>query len=327
MSLDAKISALTASLRSEFWKAWQETAVPAAYEKFTQTLPSTTKIENFVNTSPVPGMSEWFGQRNYGQVDSFIYQIRNKTFTTGIKVTLEDLEDDQVNFISSKAKELTNKARKFPGRLVLKTLSAGASTLGIDGSNFFASSHNFGSGNNALTFTGNGNSDSNTYKLAALYTGDQLGMKPMIWLNRSGPEFGTNSGTPQSKESRQVRYWCDLRGAAAPGYWMGAIMVTITNLPSIGDMHAIYQNITNQFRTFQLPKSATSDDGEYLYEQEEFNSGNIVLVGSPALENLLRQSLNQDWVPQSGNAASNANFVATTNLWKGFASYMVSNFF
>src|SRR5437870_525212 len=122
MSLDAKVSALTATLRSEFWRSWQETAKPAPYEAFTTEIPSATRIENYINATPVPGMSEWTGFRTYGTVDSFIYSIRNKTFQNGFKAALEDIEDDQVGFLSRKPSELVVRAKKFPGRAVLKLL-------------------------------------------------------------------------------------------------------------------------------------------------------------------------------------------------------------
>ena len=330
MSLDAKVSALTASLRSEFWKAWQETAEPAPYESFTTTLGSTTKIENFINATPVPGMTEWMGHRNYGKVDSFLYQIRNKTYNNGIIATLEDIEDDQVGILTSKPKELVVRAKKFPGRAVLKLLSQGTSTLCFDGTNFFAASHSFGSGNNLLTYTSSGSSDAATYNLVALYYGESM-LKPCIWQNRSGPDFETNAGTPQSKEARQVRWWCDLRGAPAFGYWWHAILVQITNTPNVADMHTIFSNIEVQFRTFQLPKTISTEDGEYVHEQTVFNSDNLYLASSTGLSEVLRQALSQDWVPQTigggqGSGGGTAQTVATTNNFKGWAKYLVSVF-
>jgi hypothetical protein len=44
---NVQVSALTGVLRSNFWKAWSETAVPAPYESFTTILPSNTRIENY----------------------------------------------------------------------------------------------------------------------------------------------------------------------------------------------------------------------------------------------------------------------------------------
>jgi len=332
MSLDNTVGALTARLRSEFWKAWEETAVAAPWEDYSSILPSTTRIENFINATPVPGMSEWFGHRNYGKIDSFLYQIRNKTFHNGFLASLEDLEDDQVGLLTSKPKELVIRAKKFPGRAVMKLMSQGTSTVAFDGANFFASSHNFGSGNNSLTFTTadstSGSSTSgNTYKLVSLTYGDSM-LKPMIWQNRSGPDFETNSGTPQSKESRQVRWWCDLRGAPAFGYWWNSVYTAISGLPTVAEMHSIYQQIESAYRTFQLPKTISTEDGEYVHEQTLFTQANHTMAGSTGIAEPLRQSLNQDWVPQTigGGQGTNPQTVATMNNYKGFAKYVVSAF-
>jgi phage major head subunit gpT-like protein len=332
MSLDQRVSALVASLKSEFWKAWEETAEPAPWEKFTTIVPSTTRIEHFINASPVPGMSEWFGHRNYGKVDSFIYSIRNKTFHNGFLAMLEDVEDEQTGFLAAKPRQLVERAKKFPGRAVLKLLSQGTTTPCFDGTNFFATSHTFGTANNLQTFTTadagtSSATHANTYNLVALYHGNSV-LKPLLWQNRSGPDFQTNAGSTQSRESRQVRWWCDLRGAPAFGYFWDAILCQITGLPSITEMHAIYQNMETAFRTFQLPKTIATEDGEYVHEQTQFSSDNLCLAGSTGLVELLRQSLNQDWTPQSAANAGGTGVgtVATTNLWKGFASYIVSAF-
>ena len=52
------------ALKSDFWKAWDQVAKPAPWEDCTTIVPSSTKIENFVVSSPCPGFSRWLGARN-----------------------------------------------------------------------------------------------------------------------------------------------------------------------------------------------------------------------------------------------------------------------
>lgn len=335
MSIDAKVSALTASLKTEFWRGWDSTAKPAAWEDFTTVLPSTTRIENFVNATPVPGFSRWSGHRTYGQIDTFVYSIRNETWHSEIQATIEDVDDDQTSILAGKAKDLALRGKYFPGRMVVKLLGKGAGATiamqdgyqpitAFDGLAFFTNravgSAGFGVGNNSLTYT-SASGDGKTYHLVALYTGNSI-LKPVCWQNRSGPDFRTNSGDNQSFESRQVRWWCDLRGAPFFGYWWNSVLVQITNTPSVAEMHAIYSSVENAFRTFQLPKTVSTEDGEYTHEQTVFGSDNLYFVASTALAEQLRQSLNQDWMPQN----IGGNTVATTNNWKGYAKYIVSRF-
>lgn len=330
MSIDQKVSALTATLKSEFWRAWQETAKPAPWEAFTTIIPSTTRIENYINATPVPGMTEWMGHRNYGKIDSFIYSIRNKTYHNGFAAALEDVEDDQVGFLMSKPKELAIRAKKFPGRAVLKLLSAGASTLGFDGTNFFSGSHSFGTGNNSLTYTTadagtSSPTHTNVYKLCALYFGDDV-LKPLIWQMRQAPDLETNAGSPQSKESRQIRWWCDLRGAPAFAYWWNACLMQITGKPNVAEMHDIFQAFENAFRVFTLPQTISTEDSERPHEQSEFSAENLMLVGSTDLGEPMRQALTAAWVPQSISVSAGTNTVATNNNYSGWARYIVSAF-
>lgn len=336
MSLDLKVNALTATLKSEFWKAWDEVAKPAPWQEVTTVLPSTTKIENFLNATPVPGLQRWTGQRNYGQVDTFIYQVRNETWHTEIAAKLEDIEDDQTGILQQQPQFMVTKAKEFPGRMVIKLLGQSlGGTIALQGGNvgnlnafdgltFFGNravgSAGFGVGNNLISYSA-ANQDGKTYNLAALFSGAPV-LKPLCWQNRSGPDFETNSGTPQSKESRLVRWWVDLRGAPFFGYWWNAVGVNITGTPNVADMHAIYSAILAAFRTFRYPLTISTEDGEYVHEQTVFDSGNLTLVASTQLSEQLRQSVSEDWIPQNvGN-----NTVATTNTFKNFAKWFCSRY-
>src|SRR5271166_1519560 len=166
----AKVQAITATLRSEFWKAWNQVAKPAQWEEITTILPSTTAIENFLNANPVPGFQLWQGSRNYSQLATFVFQVKNLTFHSDFGATLEDVEDDQTGLLMQQPKFIVEKAKLFPGRMVDKLLgrALGAqlasqgpvigSTIGFDGSPFFfnrtASTANaFGTGNNLIQYT------------------------------------------------------------------------------------------------------------------------------------------------------------------------------
>jgi phage major head subunit gpT-like protein len=324
MSIESKISVLTASLRSEFQIAYKATAEPAPWEQFTQIIPSTARIEHYTWMSPSPGIAQYQGHRRYGKIDTVRYDVENLEFDAGFEILMRDIRDDQTGGYMLKPKELAERAKKFPGRWVIKNgVAKGATQTCFDGSNFFATSHNIGTGNNLLTFTAtNGpfGSDGLTYKIAALFTGGAL--KPILYQQRMGPDFETTGGTPQAKEAKIVRYWIDMEGQSAYGWWWFAVQETITNTPSVVDLALVMRNIYAAFRSFQLPKSLNSEDGEYPLEQEVFNSSNLVLVGPPSLEPVFDQLFNETWSPQQVGS----NTVATTNQWKGKGKYIPSNF-
>lgn len=346
MSVNQQVSALTSALRANFWKAWEETAVVAPSDVFTTVMPSNTRIENYPNFTPAPAMQEWDGANDYGTIASYIYSIENKIYRAGVLMRVFDLDDDQTGALQTKPKELAIKAKKFPHREVMKALGSGATGtfsadgtsygLAFDGTAFFASSHNFGTGSNLMStyntvaYQG-GSGDTNQYHITAIYHGEGTEtLKPMVWQQRSGPDFRTNAGTDESDESLQVRSWATIRGRAAYGIWYNAIRQPFNGKPNISEMHEVFSNIEAQFRTFQLPKYRAATFGEYVHEQTQFNSNTLCIAGSTGLAEVLRQSLTQDFVPQAGAAtiggSTVATNVATSNNYKNWASYLTSAF-
>lgn len=320
MTVENRVSILTTSMRTEFNIAYEATAKPAAWKDYTQIIPSTARIEHYTWMSPSPGLALYAGHRRYGKVDTVRYSVENREFDAGFEVLMRDIRDDQTGGYMQKPKELAERAKLFPGRWVIKHLAAGQSRTCFDGTSFFADTHTIGTGDNLLSATGTKNSDGLVYKIAFLFTGGAL--KPLLWQNRMGPDFETTGGTPQSKEAKTVRYWIDMEGEAAYGYWWDSVLTLCTNLPLVTEIHDIMQNAFTAFRSFQLPKSLNSEDGEYIHEQETFSQENMVIVGSTALEPIFKQALNQEWIPQSVGSST----VATTNLWQGSARFVPSAF-
>lgn len=320
MAVDQKVGIFTTKMRTEFQVAYQATAVPAKYERFTQIIPSTARIEHYTWMSPSPGIAKYQGHRRFGKIDTIKYSVENKEFDAAFEVLLRDIQDDQTGGYDLKPKELAERAKKFPSRWSLKTLGLGTSYTCFDGSAFFANSHVIGTGDNLLTGTGGANSDGLTYKMVFLFHGGPL--KPLIYQERKAPAFRTDAGSPQSDMAKLVKYWIDMEGEAAYGYWWDAVHYTWTNLPSVTNMHAAYGEIVAAMRGFVLPKSLTSEDGEYIHEQTDFNSENCTLVVTPALERVAYQSLNAEWIPVSAGGTT----VANTNLYKGFAEVVATNF-
>ena len=125
MSVNQQVTALTAALRANFWKAWEETAVVAPSEPFTTIIPSTTRIENYPNWTPAPSVQEWDGTNDYGTLASYVYSIENKIYRAALMIRVPDLEDDQTGALQAKPKEIAVKLKKFPHREIMKALAAG----------------------------------------------------------------------------------------------------------------------------------------------------------------------------------------------------------
>jgi phage major head subunit gpT-like protein len=320
MPADNKVGIFSTKMRTEFQKAYQATADPAKYERFTQIIDSTARIEHYTWMSPSPGIARYQGHRRFGKIDVVRYTVENLEFDAAFEVLRRDIEDDQTGGYEIKPRELGERARKFPGRWVLKQAALGTSTACFDGTNFFANSHTIGIGDNLMAGTGTGNSDGLSYKMILFHHGGPL--KPLIYQNRKPPEFRTDAGSPGSDLAKMVRYWIDMEGQMAFGYWWDAIHWTWTNRPNVVDMGDAFRQLIAQFRGYQLPKSLTSEDGEYIHEQTDFSSANLTLAVTPALEQIAKQAVNAEWIPVMVSSTP----VANTNLYKGLCEIVATNF-
>src|SRR6478752_8534808 len=95
MSINSKVDVFTTAMRTEFQIAFQATAEPAPWEKITQIIPSSARIEHYTWMSPTPGIAQYTGHRRYGKIDTVRYDVENKEFDASFEVLLRDIEDDQ----------------------------------------------------------------------------------------------------------------------------------------------------------------------------------------------------------------------------------------
>lgn len=327
------INLFTTTMRSEFLKGMQ--AVPEReppWKRFTLVLPSTARTENYAWMTPSPGISRYLGHRRYANLDQIKYSVPNLEFDGSISVSLRDVEDDQIGGYPIRFKELGQKANAFPGRWALTTLAAGASTTCFDGSNFFNSTHNWGAGNstlpspfggglNNLTYTSANSADGATYKVAFLL--HYGAVKPLGYQVRKAPRLGTSAGESRSTEAKQVNYWCDLEGAAFFGYWWDAVLVTITNTPSLQDIFTIIDQAAKQFWSFQLPAALPTDPALYVHQDVEFSPEVGTVVCSTGLGMLFTHALNEDRV---GVSVAGSTSGITSNIYRGKWGLVVSGY-
>lgn len=308
MSLQ-KVDIFTAAMRAEFINEYSSVAKPAPWEAVVQVVPSTARIENYAHLYPAPGVAEFQGARRFVRIGEVSYKLENKVYDSGFSVLLDDLNDDQVGGYKLKSQELAQKVKNYPGKAAYIKLRQGTTTACFDGSNFFASSHTIGTGNNTMTFNG-ATSDSTTHYLYACYVGSPI--KPLLWQDRQKADLYTDAGSPASLMSRQVNYWGDLRGAAGYGYWWDCVQMVITNTPTVVEMQTILGNISARMRGFKLKATTTEEQAEYVHEQHTFDESTMYILSSTGIEHIVRQTLTMDYV----NNASNP--------YRGFAKFHCS---
>jgi phage major head subunit gpT-like protein len=302
---DQKINTFVAAVRSEFIQAqmalYPTTEMP--WGSFTQEIPSTQRIEVYPLSSAPPRVKKWLGKRSYAEPDLTNYKLENIEFDVSFQFKKRDIEDDTVGNYKAIVGAAAADVPGYAGREVMKAMRD--NNICFDGSAFFGSIHNLGVGDNDLTFSAAA-SGTGTHTIISLITNSS--MKPVIWQKRKDKGLKDNSAR-DAEESKQLRFWYDLEGAAGLAFWWCAVRTTITNKPTIAELQDVFENIELAFRGFRLDKEGLDDDEFFIHEQMVFNEKSIVHIVNPAISNRVNavltnalyagaagQTLNNDYV-------------------------------
>ena len=308
------VTQFTAQARAEFAAgklAADEKPFPAAYEQFTTTVPSTTKVETHTYMSNLPRLYEFKGYTPFVRLTNKEYTVTNKEYRTGVAVRKTDIDDDQTGGYLRSINGLPMRAQKDVGHAALAHLAAGTTNLCFDGTAMFANSHTVGSGDNLDTFNGAANDGSTNY-IIALVT-DNPAMKPVLFQDREPlSQLQTDADTAQAALVKDYQYWVDTRFGLGYGYWWDAYHLTITDLPTVPEVYTIVEQIINGFRTFTLPKGKDTEDSLYIHEGWDPQPSNFVLLCNLKLGTILRRAISlTQYVASTGNVDNVYKDVAT----------------
>ncbi len=317
-TLNEKVTLFTAAMRTEFLAAYDGLRAGikmTPWTEFVQRIPSTARIETYPWMSPPPRLKEWAGRRNYTRPDFSKMLVENKEYSAEQIVFLRDIEDDQTGGFKTTMQAMAADVADFPGRMAMKLIRDNAASF--DGSNMFADSHTIGTGDNNLT-ADNASNDGVTHTIVSLLK--TPGLKPIIWQDRKDKGLKDNGNTPMSEEEKQIKFWYDYEGAAAFGFWWGAVKTTITDTPTVNELETIIAAIEKAIRGFKLDKADAADDEWWPNEQIVFSAETIVHIVNPSLENLMRAVLDSETI-QAGTSGG-----TKTNIYRGHGSLLVSNY-
>ncbi len=307
-----RVDLYTQALNTAFVRAYDAIAEPPPIAPALEIIGSKGRVENYPWLFPPPLLHLWKGYRQYAILGETNYRVPNQTYTAEFECMLEDLEDAQIDGFKMQAASMARGAKEWAGIQALITLAAGQTTQCFDGSNFFATSHTVGTGNNIVAGTAAG-TDGVTHAAAFLVTKNKL-VKPLLWQNRTPPNFKTDAGSLEADKLRMVKWWSDLRGAAGFGFWWDAILVKWSNTPTVAEMQTTIGTVNARFRGFTYPKNLPSDVNQYPLAQVAFNQKTMLVVNSTLIDHIVRQALTLSLVS------------ASENPWRGFAEQCTSGY-
>ena len=312
MALIDKIDIFTQAMNAAFVKSYEIVPEQAPIEEAIFEVPSHGKVENYPWMYPPPLLAEWKGYTNWAKLGATNYRVPNITYRAGFEIQKEDFEDDQVGGFKLQAAGLAEGAREWRIIASLLNLALGQTTPCFDGSNFFASSHTIGAGNNVLTAATAG-SDGVKHAMVFLVKKNKV-VKPMLWQIREGPDFKTDTGTVEAEKVRMYKWWTTLRGAAAFGFWWDAVLCKFANTPTVAEVQTALGTINARFRQFTYPKNLPSDQNYYPHGQTKFTDKTALIICSSLIEHIVRQALTLSLIGQ------------TENYYKGFADLACSGY-
>jgi phage major head subunit gpT-like protein len=308
------VTAFTAMARAEFMQgklAADTRPMPAAFESFVTTLPSTVRVETHTYMSNLPRLREFKGYSPGHRITSTPYTVENKEYRIGpVTVRKTDLDDEQTGGYLLTVKGLPDQGKKDIGFRILDKIAAGATDLCFDGSAMFASSHTVGSGNNLMTANNAGNDGVTHYIIALNLTNPTI--KPLIFQDRESlSNLMTDADTPQAMKQKEFEYWCDCRFGLAYGFWWDAIKLTITDTPSLTELQGHVRDIINRFRTFTIQTGADTDTAMYTHEGWVPEANNFTLLCNMGLGELLSTIQTEPLI------AAGVSGATITNQYKG----------
>ena len=172
MSLVSKAKIVDRGVRAEFQRASQESEGPnAILNQAFMNVRSTTPSEQYAWLENQGTLKEVVDDVEIDAVFDSNLTIDNKTYAKAFGVKLDELEDDQVGGVLTRARDLTVKGRLYPTVLLFDQIIANPTAY--DGVAFFATTHstgNSGTQSNLLTGTGTALADLKTDFDTALQT-------------------------------------------------------------------------------------------------------------------------------------------------------------
>lgn len=193
--------------------------VEPAWAKVAMEVPSAAAAENYGWLGQMPRIREWVGDRVVNSLDTFGYQIRNKTFESTVGVRREQIEDDSYGLFKPIFAQMGRSVAQYPDELVYGVLKSGFTANCFDGQYFFDTDHPVKDEN------GNEQSVSNMQAGSgpAWFLMDTTqALKPIVYQKRRPFEFVSKTNPNQSDivfTSNEFVYGVDGRANAGFGLW------------------------------------------------------------------------------------------------------------
>ncbi len=132
---------LLPGLKAEFALAYRNEQQADVVSQLATVIQTTLPVQRYPLLDNAPAMREFVDERRATGLTSQAISIEDKVFESTIAVERKALEDDQLDLIRLRIRDLAKLVVHHRHELVVNTLTHGTSILGYDGANLLAADH------------------------------------------------------------------------------------------------------------------------------------------------------------------------------------------
>lgn len=132
---------LLPGLKAEFAHAYRNELDNSIAEKLATVINTTLPSQKYAWLGTVPPMREFIDERRPSGLAAYSQTIEDKVFESTLAVDRRALEDDQLDLIRLRIRDLAQRVSFHRQQMVVEALSGGFSATGYDGQSFFATAH------------------------------------------------------------------------------------------------------------------------------------------------------------------------------------------
>lgn len=128
-------------LKAEFSLAYRNEVISDTVGQFVTTINTTQPVQKYPLMDPAPMMREFLDERRPSGLSVHSMSIEDKVFESTIAVDRRAMEDDQLDLIRLRVRELANRVAHHRHQMVVQLLTNGSSVVGYDGESLLSETH------------------------------------------------------------------------------------------------------------------------------------------------------------------------------------------
>ena len=132
---------LLPGLRAEFAQAYRSELDTSVAERIATVVSTTMPAQRYAWLGAVPPMREFLDERRPQGLAANAVTIEDKTFESTIAVERKAVEDDQLELIRLRVRDLAFRVAAHRQQIVVEALAGGFTALGYDGAALFSATH------------------------------------------------------------------------------------------------------------------------------------------------------------------------------------------